>query len=130
MNRFPTTLLAAALLVAIPAFAHPNHDQDDPMDPRKLPAPVQAAKPVVEAVTKDGATRVTIMRDGARVPTANAMGVLVLEGKSPRTEYILEPAGDGTLVTRDKPNLAPGTRVIVAVSLQDRTSIQESVTLR
>lgn len=131
MNRVAIAIISVTLAAALPAFAHPNHD--DPMDPRTRmqPAPVKpSAKYAVEAVTKDGATRVSISRDGARVPTANAMGVLVIEGKSPRVEYVLQPAADGSLVTREKPNLAPGTRATVAVSLADRTSIQESVTLR
>jgi hypothetical protein len=131
MQRIATAVFAATLSIALPAFAHPNHD--DPMDPRTRTQPMPAkpsAKYAVEAVTKDGATRVSISRDGARVPTANAMGVLVIEGRSPRVEYVLQPAADGTLVTREKPNLTPGTRATVAVSLADRTSIQESVTVR
>ena len=132
MQRIATAVLAATLSTALPAFAHPNHD--DPTDARAPRTPPAAAKPAdkytVEAATKDGATRISISRDGARVPTANAMGVLVIEGRTPRVEYVLQPAADGSLVTREKPNLAPGTRATVAVSLADRTSIQESVTLR
>lgn len=130
MNRFHTTVLVATMMAALPAFAHPNHDQEDPMDPRKPPQAAPVTRNVVEAVTRDGVTRVSITRNGARVPTTDAMGVLVIEGKSPRIEYILQPAADGTLVTREKPNLSPGTRVTVAVSLKDRTTVQESVTLR
>lgn len=121
---FLTTLVYAGT-----AIAHPSHDSDEPAAPKKN-APAKAAKHSVDATVKDGVARISIMKDGSKVSTANASGVLVTEVKGARAEFPLQPGSDNVLVTREKTTLQPGTRATVSVSLADRFKVQEEVTLR
>lgn len=127
MNRVAKVFVLGMLVNSGAAIAHPNHDTD-PAEAKVAPAP--KVKHTIETSSQDGKTRISISRGTTKVGTANAVGVLVVDGKSPRTEYVLQPAGDNTMITRDAPKLAPGTRVTVAVSVPGQPNIQEEVTLR
>ena len=129
MQRLSLILIAAVFLGAGIVQAHPNHD-DMPLGPGKALATPAKTRHAVEGVIKDGTARVSISRDGSKVSTANAFGVLIVDAKPSRAEYILQPAGDNAMVTREKVKLTPGTRATVAVSLGDRAKVEEEITLR
>ena len=69
MKRSIQAVFLSILLSAGGAWAHPNHD-DDPMSPKRAATP--RASYAVSGATTDGVVRVTINREGAKDPTANA----------------------------------------------------------
>lgn len=85
---------------------------------------VQTANEVsFELVNKDGKATIYIEDHGKPVSTAGAIGKLTVLNGTQKTEVVLEPAGDNTLVSKAETKLVKGTKAIAAVTFADKKTV-------
>lgn len=111
-------LVAMAVTVAVSGNALAHGDKP------KHGGIVQSASDLgFELVNKDGKATLYVEDHGKPVSTAGAAGKLTVLNGAEKTEVVLEPAGENTLVTKGEAKLVKGTKAIAAVTFADKKTV-------
>lgn len=107
--------LAALLLVsaASGAWAHTDHDHDE--------APAQ-----IKLELKGGKTGATVYAKsaGKNYATAGATGVLTIISGGTKTDVVLQPGADNTMVGKTAAPLAAGTRAQASITFANKNTVK------
>ena len=113
---FAVAVLAASVVLSGNVLAHgakPKHG-----------GIVQSASDLTfELVTKDGSTTIYVDDHGKELPSAGATGILTVLKGTEKTEVPLEAGASNTLIAKGDAKLAPGSKVVAAITFADKKAV-------
>lgn len=128
MRKRNTLILAAALALAAPLWAHDDHDHDD--TPQHGGIVVEAADMDWELVAKPERIALYVRDHGRRANIDGASGKLVLLTGKTKAEAQLKPVDGDRLEAVGPFTLGPGSKLVATVTLAGKKPANVRFTLK